>query len=184
MGINVTLTGRLGGDPEAKEVGGNTVVEFSLASEEDRRRDQSHWFKVSVWGGLAKVTEYLKKGDFAIVIGSLSINESNGKTYYNVTADKIYLGPKVDRQPGSESSGRNNNSGGGGWGQKSKPAPEQPAAKTWGQPAPKAAEPQAGGWKGGAPTGGNGSGWGQNGGGGSSAGGGGDAGDTDDPIPF
>lgn len=78
-----SFSGRVGNDPEAKYLAnGNAVSSFSLAVD-GRKKDQTMWLKVEVWGKAAQtVADYVKKGSSIIVSGELSIDtwEKDGKT--------------------------------------------------------------------------------------------------------
>lgn len=131
MGATVMVSGRLGGDPEVKQVGGSMVLEFSLAEQVDR--DTSRWWRVSVWGKRGEVLHehgLLFKGRHVSVVGELRRVEAySGKNGLGVgldiSAHSVDIGPRQERdgQPqgqrgGSQSSsGRSNGNGsGGGWG--------------------------------------------------------------------
>lgn len=66
----VTLMGRLGKDPEIREVGDDKVASFSVATSETwkdketgEKKERTEWHSVVVWGPMAKVAEqYLRKG--------------------------------------------------------------------------------------------------------------------------
>ncbi|MGH1469077.1 MAG: single-stranded DNA-binding protein [Bdellovibrionales bacterium] len=79
-GVNkVIILGRLGSDPETKNISsGNTVCTFSLATSEawkDRegqKQERTEWHRVVVWGKLAEICgKYLAKGRQAFVEGRL-----------------------------------------------------------------------------------------------------------------
>lgn len=92
---NVTLLGRLTRDPELRYTnGGKPVGNFTLAVERDYNTDEVDFIDIVVWNKLAKsCSKHLKKGQVALVRGSLQIrkSESNGKTYINpeVVAGKV-----------------------------------------------------------------------------------------------
>jgi single-strand DNA-binding protein len=79
-GVNkVIILGRLGADPETKNISsGSTVTTFSLATSEawkDRegqKQERTEWHRVVVWGKLAEICgKYLAKGRQAFVEGRL-----------------------------------------------------------------------------------------------------------------
>lgn len=88
----VMLVGRLGQDPETSFLeDGTQVTNFSLATDNYiGGENRTAWFRVSVWGNQAQaVSEYLSKGDQAIVDGTLQFDSDTG-------------GPKLfDRKNGS-----------------------------------------------------------------------------------
>lgn len=75
----VQVMGRLGKDPEARAVGeGNTVVNFSMATDEGYYNKSSQWIeatewhRITVWGKQAeKCRDKVRKGDVVMVIGKL-----------------------------------------------------------------------------------------------------------------
>ncbi len=69
-----TFVGRLGRDSEKKELGDNTVLNFSLASDVGYGDKKSTlWVNCAVWGKRAEtLAQYLKKGTSATVVGQLS----------------------------------------------------------------------------------------------------------------
>ena len=68
---SVTIVGNLGRDPEMRYTPkGDAVTDFSIAA--SRRKDETVWFRVSVWGAQAEAcNQYLKKGSKALVVGRL-----------------------------------------------------------------------------------------------------------------
>ena len=84
----VTLTGRLGKDPEIKHLGNDkSVANFSIAvgeSWKDKNTgdwvNKAEWVPITVWGGLVKVAEHLKKGSFVIVQGKFQTRKYTDKS--------------------------------------------------------------------------------------------------------
>jgi len=79
-GVNkVIVLGRLGADPEVKNItSGNTVCSFSLATSESwndkqgQKQERTEWHRIVVWGKLAEICgKYLAKGRQAFVEGKL-----------------------------------------------------------------------------------------------------------------
>ena len=78
-GVNkVILIGRLGGDPELKDLGSSKVCNFSMATSEKfkdksgQQQEKTEWHRIVVWGNLAEVcAKYLAKGKQAFVEGKL-----------------------------------------------------------------------------------------------------------------
>lgn len=93
-GVNkVILVGRLGKDPEVRNLdNGATVANFSVATSEsykDRntgeKKEITEWHNVVLWRGLAEVAQrYLHKGDMIYVEGKLRTRswEKDGITRY------------------------------------------------------------------------------------------------------
>ena len=70
----LTCVGNLGGDPVEKQVGSNTVVNFSLAVRTGK--DQTSWAKCSVWGARGDtVMRYFNKGDTVSCSGKAKLRE-------------------------------------------------------------------------------------------------------------
>jgi len=115
-GLNkVQLIGNLGRDPEIRHTPeGKMVAKFSMAvnrifkNKDGDTIDDTQWFNVEAWTGLAKVVEdYLKSGDRIYIEGRLKTEkyEKDGETKYFtkvVVKDMIMLGsprsngPEVD----------------------------------------------------------------------------------------
>lgn len=105
-GVNkVILVGRLGKDPETKQISENfKVANFSLATSESyrdktsgERKEVTEWHNVSAKNGLADVIEkYAKKGDMIYLEGKLktrSYDANDGSKRYvtEVVAEFITL---------------------------------------------------------------------------------------------
>ena len=101
------VDGRLGKDAEVKtDKNGRNYVRFSLANRVFRNGEETTvWYDVisNVDHIVTKQAEYLKKGGYVIVTGSLSVDTrlSDGTVYTNLTlrADKVdfaSLGKKDD----------------------------------------------------------------------------------------
>ena len=77
---SVRLIGRLGGQPELKELdGGKKLATFSIATndsyknEEGEKVESTEWHHVVAWGKLAEIaSDYLQKGQEIAVEGKLS----------------------------------------------------------------------------------------------------------------
>jgi single-strand DNA-binding protein len=79
---SITIVGHLGRDPEMRYTPkGDAVTDFSIAA--SRRKDDTVWFKVSVWGAQAEAcNQYLHKGSKALVVGRLVAgDDGNPKTF-------------------------------------------------------------------------------------------------------
>lgn len=110
------LMGRLGGDPETKEVGSNVVTNFTLATNErwtgpdGERKERTDWHRCEVFGKPGKVlSQYAKKGDRILVEGRIRVNQSERdgqkRTFVSVNVDRFEfvenkkdaaVGPKDD----------------------------------------------------------------------------------------
>ncbi|NCA72515.1 MAG: single-stranded DNA-binding protein [Sphingobacteriia bacterium] len=72
----VTLVGHLGQDPATKQVGSDSVTEFSIATSRKRKdkngdlHESTTWWRCAMWGKRGEViARYLKKGDPILVSG-------------------------------------------------------------------------------------------------------------------
>ncbi len=93
-GVNkVILVGRLGKDPEVRNLeNGAVVANFSLATSESYkdkttgdRKEITEWHNISLWRGLAEIAaKYLHKGDMVYIEGKLRTRswEKDGVTRY------------------------------------------------------------------------------------------------------
>jgi single-strand DNA-binding protein len=117
-GVNkVILVGRLGKDPEVRNLdNGSVVANFTMATSEsykDRttgeKKEVTEWHNIVVWRALAEITQkYLHKGDLVYIEGKLRTRswEKDGITRYTteVVADNMTM-------LGSRSGGGNSSSG-------------------------------------------------------------------------
>lgn len=74
----LTCVGNLGNDPVERQVGNNTVVNFSLACRtgKDKGEPVTSWTKCSVWGARGDtVMNYFKKGDTVSCSGKAKLRE-------------------------------------------------------------------------------------------------------------
>lgn len=85
------LIGHLGADPEIKNVNGQDVCKFSLATSEaytkdNKKYEQTEWHKITVFGKTASYCgQYLRKGSKVSVQGKLKTHkwEKDGITRYS-----------------------------------------------------------------------------------------------------
>lgn len=109
-GVNkVILIGRLGKDPEVRNLdNGAVVANFSIATSEsykDRttgeKKEITEWHNIVLWRGLAEISQkYLRKGDMVYIEGKLRTRswEKEGITRYTteIVADNMnMLSPKT-----------------------------------------------------------------------------------------
>ncbi|MFZ6012936.1 MAG: single-stranded DNA-binding protein [Bacteroidota bacterium] len=104
-GVNkVILVGRLGKDPEVRNLdNGATVANFTVATSEsykDRttgeKKEITEWHNIVLWRGLAEIAQkYLHKGDLVYIEGKLRTRswEKDGVTRYTteVVADNMTM---------------------------------------------------------------------------------------------
>lgn len=123
-GVNqVFLLGRLGNDPELKQVGsGSQVATFSLATSQvwtdksGQRQEKTEWHRVVVWNKLAEVAaKYLTKGSSCFVKGRLSTRswttEGGEKRYSTeiVAEDIQFMSSRAPGEDGERSSRKSQN---------------------------------------------------------------------------
>ena len=89
-----SLAGRVGKDPVQRDTRKGTVVGFSIAvptGYDDA--DAPIWFDVSVFneGLQASVLAEIQKGQQVAIEGFYSTREYNGKTYHQLTANRVGL---------------------------------------------------------------------------------------------
>ena len=109
-GVNkVILIGRLGKDPEVRNLdNGAVVANFSIATSEsykDRttgeKKEITEWHNIVLWRGLAEIAQkFLRKGDMVYIEGKLRTRswEKDGVTRYTteIVADNMtMLSPKT-----------------------------------------------------------------------------------------
>ena len=104
-GVNkVILVGRLGKDPEVRNLeNGAVVANFTVATSESykdkttgEKKEITEWHNIVLWRGLAEVSQkYLHKGDMVYVEGKLRTRswEKEGVTRYTteVVADNMTM---------------------------------------------------------------------------------------------
>ena len=127
-GVNkVILVGRLGKDPEIRNLdSGVSVANFTVATSETYRdkttgekKEITEWHNVVLWRGLAEVAQkYLHKGDMVYIEGKLRTRswEKEGITRYTteIIADNMTMlstkGSSSSGDSGYASSGKNSES--------------------------------------------------------------------------
>ena len=104
-GVNkVILVGRLGKDPEVRNLeNGATVANFTIASSESykdkttgEKKEITEWHNIVLWRGLAEISQkYLHKGDMVYIEGKLRTRswEKEGVTRYTteIVADNMTM---------------------------------------------------------------------------------------------
>src|SRR5687767_6067224 len=104
-GVNkVILVGRLGKDPEVRNLdNGATVANFTIATSESykdkttgEKKEVTEWHNIVLWRGLAEISQkYLHKGDLVYIEGKLRTRswEKEGVTRYTteVVADNMTM---------------------------------------------------------------------------------------------
>ncbi|MBX2961187.1 MAG: single-stranded DNA-binding protein [Cyclobacteriaceae bacterium] len=104
-GVNkVILVGRLGRDPEVRNLdNGVSVANFTMATSEtyrdkttNEKKEVTEWHNIVLWRGLAEIAQkYLHKGDMVYIEGKLRTRswEKDGVTRYTteVVADTMTM---------------------------------------------------------------------------------------------
>jgi single-strand DNA-binding protein len=121
-GLNkVMIIGHLGRDPEMRYTpSGKAVTSFAVETHRDwvtpdgQRHDETEWFNVVAWGGLAEICkQHLSRGQQVYIEGRLQTRgweDSEGKRHYRteiVANEMVVLGerrPHHDNGYASESS--------------------------------------------------------------------------------
>lgn len=104
----VVLKGNLGKEPVTKDVQGQMVCEFSLATK--GYKDQTDWHNIKAWGKTAEIcSKYLEKGSSALIQGRIQYRqwkdkEGNTKYATEIIAEKVELlgGKKSDAEKTSD----------------------------------------------------------------------------------
>jgi single-strand DNA-binding protein len=100
------IVGNLVGDPQSRVTqAGKNVCTFTVAVNRRHKKDETDFFRVSVWDRLGELCQqYLAKGRKVAVTGSVSVSTysaQNGEVRgsLNVTADEVeFLTPKAQEQ--------------------------------------------------------------------------------------
>ncbi len=99
--IKITAHGRLGRDPELREVNDTRVASFSLASNDGK--DNTTWLDCQAWGKQADLIKtYFNKGSEIVIAGSLKSrtwdNDGEKRTAFDVRVTDIdFCGSKKDK---------------------------------------------------------------------------------------
>ena len=77
MSNSISFIGRVGNDPELKEVGQNSVLDLSIANNVGfGDRQITNWFRCSLWGKRAvSLKPHMTKGKQVFVTGQLSLRK-------------------------------------------------------------------------------------------------------------
>lgn len=98
--IECFVEGNLGKHPEAVNAKSGTFVKFSVASSNGKDQPPT-WVDVAVFSkSLIEHAMKIEKGNKVRVFGRLKLNDVNGKTFLNLTADSIRIlyAPKNNTQ--------------------------------------------------------------------------------------
>lgn len=107
MSTTVTLTGRLGADPEVRFTkSGKPVTSFTMVTSRKRKQQdgsweesETTWYQVTCWDQMAEnVAESLLKGDPVIVVGRLfmdSYEKPDGTRMQSLKVEAYAVGPDL-----------------------------------------------------------------------------------------
>lgn len=109
----VILIGRLGKDPEVKQLNSGPTCSFSMATSEKwtdkdgNKQEKTEWTNIVAYGRLAEISaKFLSKGDMAYIEGKLSTRsyEKDGSTKYvtEVIANSVQFLEKKESKPTDE----------------------------------------------------------------------------------
>jgi single-stranded DNA-binding protein len=93
----IWVTGRVTKDPETKQTTSSSVTKFSVLYGQGAEADESGrkpglFMDVDVWGKDGEeIASCIRKGDHLGIAGQLKKREYEGKTYYSVNAQEIFL---------------------------------------------------------------------------------------------
>lgn len=109
----ITITGYLSRDAEKRRTqGGQDVTALNIPVKQGwGDKEQTNWFRCSVWGKRADFAGNLRKGEFVCVTGELSIGEYNGKPQYEINVNDFHSVRTAPRDNAPA-----DNQGGGGHG--------------------------------------------------------------------
>lgn len=94
--IAASVSGRVGQDAKIRTAGDSNVLGFSIASSGYRSGEKTtDWVSVSMFGKRGeKIAQYVTKGSYVVARGNLYARTHEGKTYLELIADDVELGPK------------------------------------------------------------------------------------------
>ena len=90
----VILIGKLGKDPEIKEVNGNQLANLTVSTWHSRKvndewKQDTTWHNVTVWGKAVLAVQKCRKGDNVYVEGEIRNDEYTDKNGFKVHTSKI-----------------------------------------------------------------------------------------------
>lgn len=96
---NITVVGRLGRDPESRQLDGRTMTKFSVAVSDYKKN--TTWFNVTVFGKQAdSCAQYLNKGSQVVVAGRFETFEGEKGTQLCINANDVqFVGARQDNDP-------------------------------------------------------------------------------------
>jgi len=113
----VIIAGNVGNVKEVREVGGDKVLNFSIAvdngKDKNGERRESTWYDCALWGKRAEsLAPYIQKGSRLTVQGRPSARAHEGKAYLGVTVNELtFMSSKQDSERSSGGGGDDYSSG-------------------------------------------------------------------------
>lgn len=107
----LTIAGNVGNVKDLKEVGGDKVLNFSIAvdngKDKNGERRESTWYDCAMWGKRAEsLAPYIQKGSKLVVTGRPSARAHDGKAYLGVTVNELtFMSSKQDSERSSGGGG-------------------------------------------------------------------------------
>jgi len=92
MGIQIiTIEGYAGTDAKVHTNNdGSTVLSVNVAVQDPSNKEQTNWYRCSVWGKRALSLEpYIVKGIKIFAVGTMSVGEYDGKPQFNVRVNDL-----------------------------------------------------------------------------------------------
>jgi len=113
----IIITGYLSKNAETRQVGDGMVATLNIPVKQGwGEREQTNWFRVSVWGKRAEHAGKLVKGDFITATGDLTIGEYNNKPQYEIRADDYHPISKSGGERPARQERKQADTSGDGWG--------------------------------------------------------------------
>lgn len=89
---NITITGYLSKDAEIRQTQkGDSIANWNVPVKQGfGEKEQTNWYRVSIWGRRADFASKARKGEFVTVTGELIIGEYQGKPQYEIDAKDFH----------------------------------------------------------------------------------------------
>lgn len=124
----LTIAGNVGNVKDLKEVGGKSVLNFSIAvdngKDKNGDRRESTWYDCALWDKRAEsLAPYIQKGSKLVVSGRPSARAHEGKAYLGITVNELtFMSSKSDGERSHGGGGDDYSSGFTGSGYNNKPS--------------------------------------------------------------
>ena len=99
----ITITGYLSKDAEIRSTqSGQQIANWNVPVKQGwGDKEQTNWYRVSIWGKRAEFASKARKGEFVTVTGELSIGDYNGKPQYEISASDFQSVRTAPREGGT-----------------------------------------------------------------------------------